>query len=368
MGLKLNRPRGGDLFSKVNFMLLRKQIKILIVGLLGVFALIGFCYAISFGGLGIYPNESEWDEKNPLTKSWFIYTLEPGEIKEAKVNVVNHSDQPVEVKIYPVDAVTTKDGAFAPQSEDRERVDVGAWVTMSVSELSLEPNKTKAVDFTIKVPENAEVGDHMGAIIVQAKEAPEAEEGTTMRVVTRVGARIYLTMPGEIIKKLEFEEFNWKMEKDQVVFYLTLANKGNVRILPEGEIEIKDKSGKAIDKVKLTEREVFPKDTVVLPAKWEETMAGKFTALATVSYGVGENLTKELSFEIGSAQELQKALLIIGPIVGGIIIFSVFRKKFGFRLVRKHPRRRKSSTRKRNPTLYKSKSSKGRTLKQKCLK
>ena len=311
----------------------------MIVGLLGFFALAGFCYAISYGGLGIYPNESEWDEKNSLTKSWFIYTLEPSEVKEAKVNVVNQSEQSVEVKIYPVDAVTTKDGAFAPQSEDREKIDVGAWINMPVSELSLKPNETKAVDFTIKVPENAEVGDHMGAIIVQSKEAPEAEKGTVMKVVSRVGARIYLTVPGEIIKELEFKDFNWKMEEGQVVFYLTLANKGNVRIAPKGEIEIQDESGNAVDKIKITEREVFPKDTIVLPTKWEKTTVGKFIALAAVNYGTEKNLTKKLSFEVESAQGPKKILLIIGSIIGGIIIlliiFFIIRRKFGFRLVRK---------------------------------
>ncbi len=303
--------------------------------------------------MGIYPNESEWDEKNSLTKSWFIYTLEPGEIKEAKVNVVNLSDQPVEVKIYPVDAVTTKDGAFAPKSEDAERVDVGAWTTISVSELSLEPNETKAIDFTLKVPENAEVGDHMGAIIVQGKEVPEAEKGTAMRVATRVGARIYLTVPGEMIKELELKEFSYKIEENQVVFYLTLTNKGNVRILPKGEIEIKDKGGKAVDKIKITEREVFPEDTIELPTKWEKTMAGKFTALAEVSYDAEKTLTKELSFEVEGVQgtqepqKTQKTLLIIGSIIGGIIILlAVFfgvRRKFGFRLVRKEAKTPKSS-------------------------
>lgn len=313
--------------------------RILVVGLLGFFALAGFCHAISYGGLGIYPNESEWDEKNSLTKAWFIYALKPGEVKEAKVDVINQSDQLAEVKIYPVDAVTTKDGAFAPQSEDRERIDVGTWITMPVSELSLKPNETKVVDFIIKVPENAEVGDHMGAIIVQGKEVPEAEKGTVMRVVTRVGARIYLTIPGEIIKELELEEFSYKIEEGSVVFYLTLTNKGNVRILPKGEIEIKDKTGKVIDKITITEREVFPKDIIFLPTRWEKTMAGKFTALATVSYGTEKVLIKKLSFEIEGAREPQKTLLIIVSIIGGIIIlliiFFVVRRKFGFRLVRK---------------------------------
>ena len=319
-------------------MSLKKQ-TILIVGLLGFFALTGSCWAISYGGLGIYPNESEWNEQNSLTKSWFIYTLKPSEVKEAKVDVVNQSDQSVEVKIYPVDAVTTKDGAFAPQSEDREKIDVGAWINMPVSELSLKPNETKAVNFTIKVPENAEVGDHMGAIIVQGKEVAEARKGTAMRVVSRVGARIYLTVAGEMIKELELENFSYKIEEGQVVFYLTLTNKGNIRISPKGEIEIKDKSGKVVDKIKITEREVFPKDTIVLPTKWEKTMAGKFTALTTVDYGGEKPLTKELSFEVESAQGPKKILLIIGSIIGGIIIlliiFFMIRRKFGFRLVKK---------------------------------
>ncbi|MCP6718941.1 MAG: hypothetical protein KJI71_01735, partial [Patescibacteria group bacterium] len=37
--------------------------------------------AIEYGGLGVYPNISEFDEKNPLTRSWFIYELGQGEIK-----------------------------------------------------------------------------------------------------------------------------------------------------------------------------------------------------------------------------------------------------------------------------------------------
>jgi hypothetical protein len=314
--------------------------KILIVGFFGFFAWATvFCYAASYAGLGVYPNASEWNEQSPLSKSWFIYALEPGEVKNAKVDVINQSSQSVDIKIYPVDAVTTKDGAFAPQPEDAKKTDVGAWVSLPVSELSLGPNETKTIDFTIRVPENVEVGDHMGAIIIQGKEVPAAEEGTTMRVVTRVGARIYLTVPGELIRELELNEFSWKMEEDRAVFYLTLTNKGNIRISPKGEIEIKNKAGKVVDKIAITEREVFPKDTINLPTRWEKTTSGKFTALATIDYGSEENLTKELSFEIVNPQEFQNTLMILGLIIGGIIvlltIFLVARRKFSFRLIRK---------------------------------
>ncbi len=283
--------------------------------------------AISYGGLGIQPHE--WDLKNPLTKSWFIYTLESGETKKGKVDVINSSNEPQDIKIYPVDAVTTQDGAFAPEPEDKEKIDVGAWITLSESEVSLRPKETKTIKFTIKVPENVEVGDHMGAIIAQDKEIPEAEEGTGMRIVTRVGARIYLTVPGELIKKLEFEKFTWKLEDRQVTFYLDLANKGNVRLSPKGEIEIKNIFGKVIDKIEITEREVFPRSTIIVPIKWEKRpFFGKFTAMATVTYDVDKTLTQKVTFWIFPPK---KTLLLFGLLVfAGIIIilisFFVIRK------------------------------------------
>ena len=49
-------------------------VSLLLFGLISLFSL-PYAQAIEYGGLGIYPNESEVDEKNLFTKSWFIYTL-----------------------------------------------------------------------------------------------------------------------------------------------------------------------------------------------------------------------------------------------------------------------------------------------------
>jgi hypothetical protein len=260
-------------------------------------------YAISSSGLGIYPNQSEWDPKNDATKSWFIYNLNSGEIKKSKVNIRNESDKPISLEIYPVDAVTTKDGSFAPNSQDSIRKDLGAWINMSTSELSLGPNETKTVDFAINVPQNANIGDHMAAIIIQNKNISESQIKTSMHVVNRLGARIYVTVIGEKIEKLEIQKFNNTNENSQFVFLLTLANLGNTRIVPKGTIEIKDESGIVVDEINLTQREIFPKDTIVLPTKWNKPLSGKFTALATVEYN-NQKLTKELNLNNNKEQVL----------------------------------------------------------------
>ncbi|HEC66541.1 MAG TPA: DUF916 domain-containing protein [bacterium] len=278
--------------------------KVLIL-VFSLFTLAGFfnlhpAKAIEYGGLGIYPNASEVDEKNPLTKSWFIYILEPGEVKKGKVVIVNTSNELVELEVYPVDAVTTKDGAFAPEPKDKKKIGVGAWTTLAESEISLASKETKTIDFVIEVPEDAEVGDQMGAIIMQNKELSSGPAESGLRIATRVGVRMYITIPGDIIKELEFKEFTQKTEDRIVIFSSTFVNKGNVRIRLKGSIEITDVPGEVVDTLNIPEREVFPNKTITIPVEWnpEALLGGEFKAQALVIYGSNRSLAQELTFSI----------------------------------------------------------------------
>lgn len=284
-------------------------------------------FAIEYGGLGIFPSASEVDEKNPLTKAWFIYTLESGELKKGRVSIRNTSPVPVEVRVYPVDAVTTRDGAFAPEPEDKERVGVGAWVTLAESKVYLSPGETKIVNFTMRVPNTAEVGDHIGAIIVQS-EGPLGElTGSGLRIATRVGVRMYITVPGDIVRELVFSEFREETQNRIVTFYPAFSNRGNVRIRLKGTIEVTDISGVEMDVVAIPEREVFPGKEIIIPVEWNpaEMLRGKFIARAVVRYDNNQSLTRELNF---SVQKVKKpfTLAAVSSLGAGISIgfgFSV---------------------------------------------
>lgn len=275
-----------------------KTLQLFVGFLLLVFSVVfgaSYAHAIAYGGLGIYPNESEVNEEDPLSKAWFIYTLEPGEVKEGKVDVTNSFNEPVEVLVYPVDAVTTVDGAFAPEPLDREKVGVGLWTTLVESSVFLAPGETKAINFTIEVPENAEVGDHMGAIIIQKKEPLAEIEGSGLRIATRVGVRMYITLPGERLVELEFKELTWEVVEEKITFALTLVNNGNVRIRPRGAIEIINLFGRMVETIPIPEREVFPRDTITLPVAWKDAPSfGMFTARASLTYDADRTLTRSV--------------------------------------------------------------------------
>lgn len=191
------------------------------------------------------------------------------------------------------------------KKKELETRDIGTWITLSEATLDLAANETKTVDFVLNVPENAEVGDHMGAIMTQAigtlaeLEKGKAEISPGIKVVTRTGARVYLTVPGEIITVLEFPKFSWEMKDNKFYFLLTFNNKGNVRIEPQGEITVKNLLGAKIGELTIPTRVVFPKGEIVIPVEWEKlpfwVRYGGFMAEAEVTYGPGLALTKDLN-------------------------------------------------------------------------
>lgn len=289
--------------------------KIFFISFLFLFLLSNNVLALEAGALGIKPANP--DPTQPFGKSWFIYTAEIGKEIKDSVAITNLADVPVRARVWAADATTTPDGAYTIKEES---IDIGTWVTFfekviedeeekivdlgSEVTIDLEANETKTLDFKLIVPENAEVGDHMGAIMTQALgtiaelKKGEAEISPGVKIVTRVGARVYLTVAGETVKILEFPEFSWEMKNNKFYFLLTLVNKGNVRIEPRGEILVKNIFGTKISELTIPTRVVFPKGEIVIPVEWAKlpfwVKYGGFVAEAKVIYGPGLELTKEM--------------------------------------------------------------------------
>lgn len=175
--------------------------------------------AISFAGLGIRPAYPE--PSQPLTRSWFIYQLASGESKDDAVVVTNNSPRKIKARLYAVDATTTKDGAFALLAEKDSQQGIGAWVKLAADEISLAAGEEKIVSFKITLPDTAGAGDYLGGVVVEDS-AVSQDKGINM--VTRVGVRIYETVPGELVNNqtLKFAYLSQEAKRVTIVFFVLL--------------------------------------------------------------------------------------------------------------------------------------------------
>lgn len=288
--------------------MMRKNRK-LFISLIALVFLLGpqLVCAIGTGGISIKPAFPNSDI--PKSDSWFIYNLDAGQAQEDGVLLINDRDQAVRVEVYAVDAQTTSQGGFAPNPKEVVPEGVGAWVKLSERFFDIEAHSTKIIPFTITIPEKVDVGDHMGAILIQEAPPESASgEGTRVEIVTRIGARIYEKVPGEEIRKLKINAIDWTYNDNHlfegevrnnwlqlkrflgfgkpVTVQIQQENEGNQTLNPTGQLTLTNLFGQINYKMDVSLGEIFPKEQNAPPFDWTKPFPpiGRYKLKAVVTY------------------------------------------------------------------------------------
>lgn len=174
------------------------------------FLLFQTSFAIEYGGFGGRPAYPRAD--NPRTESIFVHTLEPGAVQKEGITVVNNSTETKTVLVYAADSTPSTGGAFACKQFSEEKTDVGSWISLNKTELTLSAGSTQIVPFTITVPANAGVGEHNGCVLIQEKK-PKRDDQPGVNLSIRTGLRVAIMVPGDIERKLEIAGFDYKRQK-----------------------------------------------------------------------------------------------------------------------------------------------------------
>lgn len=223
----------------VNFISRVTIYSVLTALMLGVF--IPSVFAIEYGGIGGRPAFPR--EDNPRTDSIFIHTVEKGQVQEDGIRVVNNTEETKIITIYGVDSVPSTDGAFSCAQKADPQTGVGTWITLEKNEVVLDPFTNEVILFDINVPENVDVGEHNGCIVMQEKKIDNGEEKAGIQLSFRTGLRVALLVPGDIVRELKIDSFVvTARDTDDGSFVLQpkVQNTGNVSI--DADVRVVTKS------------------------------------------------------------------------------------------------------------------------------
>ena len=186
----------------------------------------------------------------PGSRDWFTYTLDPGEVFGDTVAVSNLGDVPTTFRIYATDAVSVADvGGFSALRDDQDAVDVGTWITLATNEYTVDPGKRIDVPFSIEVPDDAEPGDHAGAILAidtAQLVSDDAPDGLSFDVIQRLGARVYVRVGGETAPALRVDELSIDRAGSSATLTWEVSNTGNLRLEPTAEVRITGFMGRTV--------------------------------------------------------------------------------------------------------------------------
>ncbi len=191
-----------------------------------IFIPLAFSNAVDYGGLGGRPAHP--DPNDPRTSNWFVYTLAPGSTKTDEVMIVNNTGETKTVELYPADSTPSSEGGFALKQKVEPMNAVGSWIQINEpGPFTIGSNETKNVPFTVTVPANPEPGEQTGGIMIQEVK-PVAPDQGGIALSLRMGVRVYITIPGEIVSNVQFLPIRTTTDWDKTTIHIPIQSTGNV--------------------------------------------------------------------------------------------------------------------------------------------
>lgn len=208
-------------------------------------------------GIGIVPANQQ--SQTGLDRAWFLNTVQSGQKVTRTAEIINDFDREATINLFAKDATQTLDGSFTFIENDQPNTEVGSWISLSKTQVTLPAKSSTQVEFTITVPSNTQSGEYAGAIAVQESTNPNADQ-QGVQLQTRIGARVYLTVGSNLASGFEVKNFNAMtpdaskystyiqatkhIASEKMYANFDIQNTGNIYSYAKGKIIIEGPDGK----------------------------------------------------------------------------------------------------------------------------
>ncbi|WP_405537705.1 WxL protein peptidoglycan domain-containing protein [Streptomyces sp. NBC_00075] len=283
------------------------------------------------GSWSVFPTASAVAQR-----PYFYLSADPGTSVEDKVTVANKTDKPLTFRLYAADAYNTaRDGGFAVRTFDEKQRGVGAWARPAKSRVTVPPHKSVTVPFTLRVPERAEPGDHVGALVALDERIDAGDGSLALGVRRAVGARVYLRVSGPAVSALAVEKVRISHDQPLVpglgdstaTISYTLHNTGNVTLDPRVELRAQGLFGRTLLTRDLTKipSELLPGQRVHLTEPWHDAPQldwGDITLTASA-----KNTRESASVSFFALPWLMAVVLVVFGAVATVLVIRSRRNK-----------------------------------------
>lgn len=230
------------------------------------------------------------------------YALEPGETVSGGLLVKNKSNEPINLLIYGLDAHTSGTGETAFPTIDSLSSEVGKWLNIFDSEITLGGGESRQLEFTLSIPANAAPGEYYGGIIAQKAQPTSLESSermTVLQVIRRIQT-VYVLVPGRLQSNLEVASIKQIWDGTDIAFEVELRNIGNVAVSPQGKLDVSDASGKLIGSFPFKSGRILARDTLVLLVRPGGVLpAGEYRASVELKYSCSDADAERIASLLG---------------------------------------------------------------------
>lgn len=160
------------------------------------------------------------------------FTARPGTELPGELTIRNSGRETAELKLY-LHRAEINGQNFELLEQRTEHNDLINWISLGTEKIVLEAGAEKNVTFKIKIPENAAMGKHAGAIMASQR----LDDGRGGIINLDTGIRIQATITGQP-HQTAYKLINSRQQEEngKLVYKTTLVNKGNTILKGEAKL------------------------------------------------------------------------------------------------------------------------------------
>ena len=297
-----------------------------------MFFRLSFTFVLSLlFSLGLTSNASAITVFSPVVE----LEVAPGETQAGVVKVYNETLDTIFLEAS-IEGVTAGEKfgqpLYLPPEEAGSHLN---WFSLSQTELTLNSQQVAIVPFEVIVPSNTVPGGYYAVIFWAA--GASNEQDSQVVVGSRVGTLIFIKVTGDLVEAGSIENFQVNPQSVLYQFPASFAfdfvNSGNIHLIPEGTITVKNFLGKEkILAINESRRFILPNSSRLLETFWGNSAGkgiftnffkqlefelsnltiGKHTAILDITYGSNKNaISQEIEFWVWPVRSLSLAVVVL---------------------------------------------------------
>jgi LytR cell envelope-related transcriptional attenuator len=235
-----------------------------------------------------------------VSPTLFQMSANPSQSWTSEIRVVNVNDYPIVVYPQVVNFAPSGEsgtGALIPIfSQETQGSTLAEWVTLTQTEVSIPPQQTANIPFSVTVAENAAPGGHYAAILVGTKPPVRGTEVAQVQTAQFVTSLLFVRVSGDVVEAGTIREFTTEKtinSAPEIQFNVRFENTGNVHLQPQGDITITNMWGSERGVIPINYQthfgNVLPKSIRKFSFTWTGEKSsydiGRFKAVTTLGYG-----------------------------------------------------------------------------------
>ena len=286
---------------------------IIVVSGISVEGVAGFSVAHADGGGANFALQPvKYDPNEPLTQSYFIFDSKPGIVIKSRVRVTNTGTATGTAGLYPVDATTGQTSGAVYLNQSDPRADVGAWISLSASQVTLAPGQSQIVHFQVIIPGGVRPGQHLGGIVAEnltQASSTQTQNHSTLQIKVKLLTiiAVQVNLPGAAVEQMAATGVQAGGQNGYQQLLVGLSNSGTVMLKPYGSLQVANAQGQVLKNVSLKLDTFLPRTAINYPVtiSGQGLGPGDYQVTLTLMYGNAQVLHYTTKFTITQQQVAQ---------------------------------------------------------------